>query len=115
MARSLLASTTAPVVLHGDLHHDNLLRAERAPWLAIDPKGFMGEAGFEIAAFLRNPAPRPLAVLSRRVDILTDLLGLDRGRVREWCFAEAMLNATWSHGHPDFRRKLEWAELMLEL
>ena len=51
------------LVLHGDLHHYNILSAEREPWLAIDPKGIVGEPEYEAAAFLRNnlldrPEPR---------------------------------------------------------
>jgi streptomycin 6-kinase len=117
LSRELLASIASPVMLHGDLHHFNILRAEREPWLAIDPKGLTGEAGFEVAAFLRNPGPLPRALLSRRLDILTHVLGLDRGRTRDWCFAEAMLNACWSHDdvQKEFDRKIEWTELMLDL
>lgn len=43
----LLASAAAPVVLHADLHHWNILAAERAPWLALDPKGVIGEPAYE--------------------------------------------------------------------
>src|ERR1700730_18084790 len=51
-------SSSAPelVLLHGDLHHDNILAAEREPWLAIDPKGVVGEPAYETGAFLRHPA-----------------------------------------------------------
>ncbi len=38
----------------GDLHHENILAAERAPWLAIDPKGVIGEPAYEMGALLRN-------------------------------------------------------------
>lgn len=116
---ALLASTDKPVVLHGDLHHFNILRAEREPWLAIDPKGLVGDRGFEVAALVRNPEPHPPppTVARRRTAILSEALELDRQRVRHWCFAEAMLNAAWSHDPPadDFDRRLAWAEMMLKL
>src|SRR5687768_14739265 len=51
----LLASADAPVLLHGDLHHFNILSAEREPWLALDPKGLVGEPAYEVGAFLHNP------------------------------------------------------------
>src|SRR5207237_7326134 len=51
----LLASTPAPTVLHGDLHHFNVLRAQRAAWLSIDPKGLAGDRCFDVCQFLRNP------------------------------------------------------------
>ena len=52
----LLASGGEPLLLHGDLHQGNILAAGRAPWLAIDPKGVVGEATYETAALLHNPA-----------------------------------------------------------
>jgi len=51
----LCSSGQASAVLHGDLHHDNILRAAREPWLAIDPKGRVGEPICEYAALVRNP------------------------------------------------------------
>ena len=51
-----------PVALHGDMHHFNVLRAGREPWLAIDPKGLAGDPCFDVCQFLRNPEPVPLSV-----------------------------------------------------
>jgi streptomycin 6-kinase len=115
ITEGLLSTTNAPVVLHGDLHHSNVLRAERAPWLAIDPKGLVGDRGFEVAAFVRNPSPQSLPVLQRRLTLIAGAPELDPQRTRDWCFAEAMLNAAWSHHAPDFDERLTWAELMLRL
>jgi streptomycin 6-kinase len=104
----LLSSSGAPMVLHGDLHHENILSAERAPWLAIDPKGLIGEAEYEVGALIRNPLPRLLelldmtATLARRVDILAETLGFDRQRMIAWSWAQAILSAWWhieDHGH----------------
>jgi streptomycin 6-kinase len=91
----LLASTEAPVVLHGDLHHFNVLRAERAEWLAIDPKGLAGDKCFDVCQFLRNPRPVPASVNRRRLDLLCAELGLDRPRTRDWCLVHAVLDACW--------------------
>jgi streptomycin 6-kinase len=91
----LLASTEAPVVLHGDMHHFNLLRAERTDWLAIDPKGLFGDRCFDVCQFLRNPRPVPTSVNRRRLDIFCAELGLDRPRIREWCLVHAVLDACW--------------------
>jgi streptomycin 6-kinase len=117
-AEDLLA-TQDLVVLHGDLHHFNILRSEREPWLAIDPKGLVGDRCFELAALVRNPVPNPppLAVARRRIAFLSEALDLDRERVNAWCFAEAMLNAAWSHDVPgdEFERRLAWADLTLRL
>jgi streptomycin 6-kinase len=104
----LLASCGAPMLLHGDLHHENVLAAKRAPWLAIDPKGLIGEAEYEVGALIRNPLPRLLALpdvtatLARRFDILAETLGFDRQRMIAWSYAQAVLSAWWrieDHGH----------------
>ena len=50
----LMRSSTETVVLHGDLHHWNILRSEREPYLVIDPKGYFGDPGYEVGAFLAN-------------------------------------------------------------
>ncbi len=97
----LLASQDELVVLHGDFHHYNILAAEREPWLAIDPKGLVGERGYECGPFLYNPAqissmPHLERVLARRIDILVERLGLDRRRVIGWSLAAAVLSAWWS-------------------
>ena len=102
LIRELCASAPAAVVLHGDLHHDNILSATRAPWLAIDPKGVVGEPAYEVGALLRNPLPQLLAmpnpgrVTARRVDQLAEALGIDRARIRGWGLAQAVLSAWWS-------------------
>ena len=99
----LLSSMREPVLLHGDLHHFNILSASRQPWLAIDPKGVVGEAEYEVGALLRNPSPeiaiRPglRQVLSRRIDQLAEELGFDRARLRDWSLAQAVLSAWWSY------------------
>lgn len=96
----LLVSQDEPAVLHGDLHHYNVLAARREPWLAIDPKGVVGEPAYDTAALLHNPvelldAPQPGMVLERRIDLLSQELGLDRERVHGWGFAQAVLAAYW--------------------
>lgn len=100
LARLLLASAPAPVLLHGDLHHYNILSATRAPWLAIDPKGMAGDPGYEVGPFLCNPrhhgGPRSREALRRRLDILAEELRYDRDRLRDWGIAHAVLSACWS-------------------
>ncbi|HAH01163.1 MAG TPA: aminoglycoside/hydroxyurea antibiotic resistance kinase [Ktedonobacter sp.] len=98
----LSTSMTELVLLHGDLHHENILAAEREPWLAIDPKGLIGEPAYETGALLRNrlpdlrDAPQAVRVLTRRVDLLAEMLDLDRGRVRDWAMAQAVLSVWWT-------------------
>lgn len=106
LRRDLLASTGAPVALHGDLHHFNILRAERAGWLAIDPKGLVGDRCFDVCQFFRNPQPDgvPFAVNRRRLDRFCAELGLDRERTKAWCLVHAVLDACW-----DFEDGNPWA------
>jgi len=104
----LIGSSAEPVLLHGDLHHANILTAQRQPWLAVDPKGVVGEAEYEVGALLRNPMPgllsesQPRRILARRVDQLAEELEFDRTRLLGWGTAQAVLAGWWSyedHGH----------------
>ena len=119
----LLGSMAEPVLLHGDLHHDNILTAERQPWLALDPKGLVGEPAYEVGALLRNPFPRlitvpqPGRILARRVDQLAQELGFERERITGWGVAQAVLSAWWSiedHGY-GWEYAITCAELLMEL
>ncbi len=118
----LLASSAAPVLLHGDVHHGNLLSARRAPWLAIDPQGVVGEPAYEVGAWVRNPPdllerPDVRGTLARRIDQLASELALDRARVAGWAFAQAVLSAWWKLEDHDggFERELAVAEIVREL
>jgi streptomycin 6-kinase len=96
----LCASQTNVRLLHGDLQHYNVLRDDRRGWLAIDPKGVIAEAEYEIGAILRNPVELPAlfldpAVIDRRVRRFASSLGLDRERILAWAFAQAVLSAIW--------------------
>jgi streptomycin 6-kinase len=87
-------------LLHGDLHHYNVLYDSQRGWLAIDPKGVIGEVEYEIGAILRNPFERPDLFLSRstierRIEQLSSRLNLKRERVVAWAFAQAVLSAIW--------------------
>ncbi len=62
----LSATMAEPVLLHGDLHQENILGATRESWLAIDPKGLIGEPVYETGALLRNPLPGVLEVANPR-------------------------------------------------
>jgi len=88
------------VLLHGDLHNDNILLSERG-WLAIDPKGVVGEREFELGAFLRNPyedfpqGSNYKALEKNRIMQLSERLGFDRQRIRDWAFACAVISLLW--------------------
>ena len=112
LTHELIATTDQPVLLHGDLHHFNILTAQRAPYLAIDPKGHVGDRCYELYAFLVNPDEIDGPRLTRRLDILTSDLDLDRSRARDWFYARQVLNACWSFDDPaGFREDLDRADL----
>jgi streptomycin 6-kinase len=97
---SLCASQREPRLLHGDLHHYNVLFDSERSWLAIDPKGVVGEVEYEIGAILRNPIEQPelfssRATIERRTKRFTEKLGLNHERVLDWAFAQAVLSALW--------------------
>lgn len=106
-ARQLLADPREIVVLHGDVHHGNILDFGERGWLAIDPKGLLGERGFDYANTFCNPdddiatAPGRLA---RQASIVAEAANLDRTRLLQWILAYAGLSAAWSMedgGDPD--------------
>jgi streptomycin 6-kinase len=88
-------------LLHGDLHHDNVLSSDRTPWLAIDPKGVIGDPAWELAPFLFNrltryPRDDWPATIRRRADQFAEELSLDRDRVYAWSAVRAIQSAWWS-------------------
>ena len=96
----LCASQQETRLLHGDLHHSNLLFDSGRNWLAIDPKGVVGEIEYEVCAVLRNPIERPdlfasPATVERRVKHFARKLNLDFERALAWGFAQAVLSAIW--------------------
>ncbi|HEU4642234.1 MAG TPA: aminoglycoside phosphotransferase family protein [Gemmatimonadaceae bacterium] len=96
----LARSQTSRRLLHGDLQHSNVLFDQRRGWVAIDPKGVVGEAEYELGAALRNPREAPAlftdpAVIERRVRRFVASLGVDRTRVVGWAFSQAVLSVIW--------------------
>ncbi|UTV59198.1 aminoglycoside phosphotransferase family protein [Burkholderia arboris] len=101
IARQLLAEAASPVddvVLHGDIHHGNLLHFGDRGWLAIDPKGLRGERTFDYANLFCNPV-HDIAVdparFGRRVALVADAAQLDRRRLLQWILAWSGLSAVW--------------------
>ena len=99
--KHLCATQRERRVLHGDLQHYNILFDERRGWVAIDPKGVVGELEYEIGASLRNPVENPEWFTTReriesRVKRYENKLKLDAKRVLGWGFAQAVLSVIWT-------------------
>jgi len=88
---------TAPeeVLLATDLHAGNVVRAQRQPWLVIDPKPFIGDVAYDATQHLLNCEARLFAEPDRTIRHFADLLGVDHERVRLWTFARAAA-APWA-------------------
>lgn len=98
-ARALLEAPQEEVILHGDLHHGNILDFGERGWLAIDPKRLGGERGFDYANLFLNPDAETAQApgrLARRASVVADAAGLDRTRLLRWVLAYAGLSAAWS-------------------
>jgi streptomycin 6-kinase len=94
--RDLIASAPAPLLLHGDLHHTNILR-DGDGWVAVDPKGLLGERAAEAACLLRNPADSALLARARhRAAIVAEAANLDRARLLAWGHVGAVIAACWA-------------------
>ncbi len=118
LRKKLLSSSKSFILLHGDLHHDNILQHQDR-WLAIDPKGVIGEAEFEIAAFdfmyinELSAQTDVKSILEQRVERLAQKSGLNAQRINDWLFVRLILMAAWlieDNGNPQWAIKL--AELI---
>ena len=93
-------------LLHADLHYDNVLAADREPWLVIDPKPLSGDPHFEPAPMLWNRWDEVVASgnvresVRRRFHTIVDTAGLDEDRAKDWAVLRVVLNAVWALAMP---------------
>jgi streptomycin 6-kinase len=105
--RELAATQGEQVLLHQDLHADNVLSAEREPWLAIDPKPLAGEREFAVASLVRGyELGHSKRATLHRFDRITSELGLDRERARGWAVGQAYAWGIDQPGHVEVARWL---------
>lgn len=101
----LLGESGEPVVLHGDLHHDNLLWSIERGWVAIDPHGVTGDPGYDVGPLLLNPWGADLVgLLPRRLALLAELLAMPVDRLAGSGLVRAVLSEAWTvqdSGRPD--------------
>lgn len=120
------------ILIHGDLHARNILRADREPWLAVDPKGYAGDPAYDGGTLLKSRALTLLEAddlhkaVDRILDVFAEAAEVDRARVRRWAQFHAVQAAFWGRRH-GFRMarsgpRLDWltefadglAELLME-
>jgi streptomycin 6-kinase len=110
--RDLPGTQGEQVLLHQDLHGDNVLGAEREPWLAIDPKPLVGEREFGVAPIVRSfELGHSKRDVLHRFDRLTAELGLDRERARGWTIAQTV---AWTSDSDYHSRHVESARWLME-
>lgn len=102
LLKESMQTSGEPMLLHGDLHHDNVLSSKRDNWLAIDPKGVAAEPAYETAAMIRNPyeklkkIPNLKPILERRIMLLSKELGLNPTRIHNWCLVQTIISSAWN-------------------
>jgi streptomycin 6-kinase len=117
------------LMVHGDLHAANILRADREPWLVVDPKGYAGDPGYDAAMVIKSHPLLHLAAgdlrkaLHRRLAIFADAAEFDRERARRWAQFHAVRSAFWGRRHgfrparggPHLDELTEFADRVAEL
>jgi streptomycin 6-kinase len=111
LSRDFVADpASAGTMVHGDLHYENVMAADRAPWLAIDPKPMSGDPHYEVAPMLWNRfdelAGDVRDGVRRRFHALVDQAGFDERRARDWVVVRMLNNACWRLQDPPETRRL---------
>ncbi|MGI5198402.1 aminoglycoside phosphotransferase family protein [Streptomyces sp. CA-288835] len=124
-----LGRTQPDTVIHGDLHAGNILRADREPWLAVDPKGYAGDPAYDGGTLLKALALRFLQLpdlskaVRRALDVFAEAAELDRERARRWAQFHAVEAAFHGRRHgfriarsgPELEGLTEYADGLAEL
>jgi streptomycin 6-kinase len=101
-------------LIHTDLHYENMLAAEREPWLVIDPKPLSGDPHFEVAPLIWNRWDEVVAsgdlrfAVKQRFYTAIDAAGLDEDRARDWVIVRQMLNVLWTLEDADESLPQDW-------
>ncbi len=98
VARELLNNQVESTVLHGDIHHGNILHSAERGWLVIDPKGLFGDRAFDYVNILCNPSETVALAngrFTKRIEIISSLSGIPKDRLLRWTSAWSALSAVW--------------------
>ncbi|HEX8251391.1 MAG TPA: aminoglycoside phosphotransferase family protein [Pyrinomonadaceae bacterium] len=115
----LMSLSARATLLHGDFHHENILSAERAPFLAIDPKGIIGDIGYDLSVFMINHAhwlkfePDWREKLDDAIHRFSEAFAVEPQNVRKWIFAHSILSAWWTfeENGENWKNELAFAEI----
>jgi streptomycin 6-kinase len=88
--RDLPHTADRHVLLATDLHGDNVLAAQREPWLVIDPKPYVGDPAYDLLQHMLNCEDRLAADPGGLAIRMAARAGIDAGRVRQWLFARSV-------------------------
>lgn len=106
LLRELPRNSGDAVLLHTDLHAGNVLAAEREPWLAIDPKPYVGDAAYDVTQHIFNGVFLEGADVGSLAARMAHLLDLDLSRILRWLFARAVEASPYWAGMADLARTL---------
>lgn len=101
LKQQLLATQPQQVLLHGDFHHENILSQDNV-WMVIDPEGIVGDPGYDLAVFIRNPLkllvhqPHVSMLIKNRIVNLATCIGYDTQRLYDWTYLQTVVSAYWS-------------------
>lgn len=115
---NLLKTTDTKVVLHGDLHHENVMRRKSGEYVCFDPKGFIGDPAYEIATILKNPWDYPEIsenefTCIERAKTFSTLLHLPLARVLKFAFVHMCLSTMWAiEDGNDFSHQFKIAQFL---
>ncbi|MDQ3798989.1 MAG: aminoglycoside phosphotransferase family protein [Acidobacteriota bacterium] len=115
----LSAASERKTLLHGDFHHENILSAERAPFLAIDPKGIIGDIGYDLSVFMVNharwleSAPDLSEKLDDAIRAFSEAFEIESQNLRKWIFAQSILSAWWTfeENSENWKNELAFTEI----
>ncbi len=115
----LTALSAQKTLLHGDFHHENILSASREPFLAIDPKGIIGDIGYDLSIFMINHAdwlkkePNRRGKLNYAIRQFSEAFEIEPQSIKKWIFAFSVLSAWWTfeENSENWRNELDSAEI----
>ncbi|HET6743420.1 MAG TPA: aminoglycoside phosphotransferase family protein [Kribbella sp.] len=102
-------------LLHWDLHYENVMAADRQPWLVIDPKPLAGDPAFELMPAVWNRWDELVATgdlsqaIRNRFDLMLEVTGIERDRALAWTAGRVLQNVLWFTEDGDTRIENELA------